>query len=60
MPNTEAASNAALAGGEKRLISAVIRMFAALRSASTAPSMASQRNRAEDSSSTQTSGLWNT
>ena len=54
------ASRKALGPGASALTTAVMRMCTARRDAITAPSMASHRNRADASSSLQTSGDWNT
>ena len=65
MTNTNAATTATVSrkarrGGEHIPTNAVMRMCSPRRKATTAPSIASHRNKMEASSSDQTSGRWKT
>ena len=57
---TATTSRKARTGGDSMPTTAVMRMCSARRNATTAPSIASHRNRIEASSSDQMIGLWKT
>ena len=59
-PPTANASKNARQRGEARATSVAMRMCSLRRNATTAPSIASHRNRIEASSSDQVNGLWKT